>query len=100
VHHAPIVSTQFSRPIRAIQTDNRKEFDNITVRTLLVAHDTVFRLTCPYTSQQNGRVERILRTLNYCVRTLFFHAYMSPHFWPDALTTATLLINIRPCRTR
>jgi hypothetical protein len=25
---------------------------------------------------------------------------MSPHFWPDALTTATLLINIRPCRTR
>lgn len=49
------VSTQFGRPIHALQTDNGKEFDNVAVRTLLSSHDTIFRLTCPYTSQQNGR---------------------------------------------
>jgi hypothetical protein len=94
------VSTQFGRPIHALQTDNGKEFDNLTVRTLLATHGTVFRLTCPYTSQQNGRAKRILRTLNDCVRTLLFHAYMPPCLWPDALATATLLINIRPCCSR
>ncbi|KAK1699519.1 hypothetical protein QYE76_016216 [Lolium multiflorum] len=94
------VSTQFGRPIHALQTDNGKEFDNITIRSLLAAHGAVFRLTCPYTSPQNGRAERMLRTLNDCVRTLLFHASMPPRFWPDALATATLLVNIRPCRVR
>ncbi|XP_071676968.1 uncharacterized protein [Lolium perenne] len=93
------VSTQFGRPIHALQTDNGKEFDNITIRSLLATHGTVFRLTCPYTSSQNGRAERMLRTLNDCVRTLLFHASIPPRFWPDALATATLLVNIRPCRT-
>ncbi|KAK1601681.1 hypothetical protein QYE76_072049 [Lolium multiflorum] len=64
------VSTQFGRPIHALQTDNGKEFDNITIRSLLATHGAVFRLTCPYTSSQNGRAERMLRTLNDCVRTL------------------------------
>ena len=94
------VSTQFGRTIRALQTDNGKEFDNLAVRTLLTNHGTVFRLTCPYTSQQNGRAERILRTLNDYVRTLLFHAYMPPSFWPDALATSTLLLNVQPCRSR
>ena len=47
------VSTQFGRPIHALQTDNGKEFDNLTIRTLLSNHGTIFRLSCPYTSQQN-----------------------------------------------
>ena len=58
------VATQFGRPIHALQTDNGKEFDNLTIRTHLTTHGTIFRLTCPYTSQQNGRDERVLRTLN------------------------------------
>ena len=94
------VTTQFGRPILALQTDNGKEFDNVALRTLLASHGTTFRLTCPYTSQQNGRAERILRTLNDCVRTLLFHSNVPARFWPDALATATLLVNIRPCRPR
>ncbi|KAK1692863.1 hypothetical protein QYE76_009560 [Lolium multiflorum] len=61
------VFTQFGRPIHALQTDNGKEFDNITIRSLLATHGAVFRLTCPYTSSQNGRAERMLRTLNDCL---------------------------------
>jgi hypothetical protein len=87
-------------PIHALQTDNGKEFHNLTVCTLLATHGTVFRLAYPYTSQKNSRVERILCTLNDCVHTLLFHVYMPPCFWSDALATATLLFNIRPCRSR
>ena len=94
------VSMQFGRPILALQTDNGKEFDNLAFRTFLSHHDIVFGLTCPYTSQQNGRAKRVLRTLNDCVRTLLFHGNVPPRFWPDALTNASLLLNIRPCRPR
>ena len=45
------VSTQFGRPILALQTDNGKEFDNLAFRTFLSHHGTIFCLTCPYTSQ-------------------------------------------------
>ena len=94
------VTTQFGRPILTLQTDNGKEFDNVALRTLLASHGTTFRLTCLYTSQQNGRSERILRTLNDCVRASLFHSNMPARFWPDALAIATLLLNICPCRPR
>jgi len=87
------VQTQFGKPILAFQTDNGKEFDNTTFRTFLAERGIVFRLTCPYTSQQNGRAERILCTLNDFVRTMLLHAAMPLSFWPDALNTATYLVN-------
>lgn len=58
------VQTQFSLPIKAFQTDNGREFDNHTLRDFYSAHGILLRLSCPYTSQQNGKAERILRTLN------------------------------------
>ena len=70
------ISTQFGCPILSLQTKSGKYFDNTTIRPLLSTHGTIFRLTCPYTSQLKGRAEHILRTLNDCVCTLLFHAYM------------------------
>jgi histone deacetylase 1/2 len=55
-----------------------------------------FRLTCPYTSQQNGRPERILRTLNDSLRALLFHASIPLSFWPDTLSTATARVAAVP----
>lgn len=94
------VFTQFGRPILAFQTDNAKEFNNLAVRTLPTTHGKTFCLTCPYTSQENGCAERVIRTLNDCVRTLLFHANVPPRFRPNALATASLLFNLRPCRIR
>lgn len=94
------VQTQFGRPILAFQTDNGGEFDNHAFRSFLAERGAVLRLTCPYTSQQNGRAERILRTLNDSTRTMLIHAGIPLSFWPDALSTATYLLNRRPCTTR
>jgi hypothetical protein len=93
------VQTQFQRPILALQTDNGREFDNSTVHSLLSRHGTIMRFSCPYTSQQNGKAERILRTLNDGVRALLFHASMPAKFWAEALSTSTFLLNRRPCRS-
>jgi transposase InsO family protein len=90
------VLTQFNCPISCIQIDNDKEFDNIAIRSFLAAHGMVLRLTCPYTSQHNGRAERTLHTLNDSVHTMLLHTNVPMSFWPDELTTTTYLLNCRP----
>ena len=92
------VCTQFGATIRSIQTDNGTEFLNSTIDTLLSTHSTQLRMSCPYTSQQNGKAERAIRTINDTMRTLMFHAHVPEPFWAEALATATLLLNSRPCK--
>lgn len=94
------VSTQFQLLVLSIQTDNNKEFDNSALRSFLSAHGVVLRLTCLYTSPQNGRAERVLRTLNDNMRALLYHTSMPTSFWPDALATTTYLLNRKLCRSR
>jgi transposase InsO family protein len=94
------VPTQFQLQIPCLQTDNGREFDKSASRAFFSTHGIVLRLTCPYTSQQNGRAERALHTINDSVRALLFHAHVPPNFWPDALATATYLLNRWPCRAR
>ena len=62
--------TQFSLPVKYFQTDNGKEFINTPTTTFLASRGILFRHSCPYTSPQNGKAERVLHTLNSSVRTL------------------------------
>ena len=91
------VRTQFQAPIMCFQTDNGREFDNSASRAFFATRGIALRLTYPYTSQQNGRAERVLQTLNDGVRALLFQASIPPSFWADALAASTYLLNRRPC---
>jgi hypothetical protein len=53
-------------------------------------------MSFPYTSQQNGRAERNLRTINNIVRSILFQASFPPVYWADSLHTATYLLNRHP----
>ena len=88
--------TQFGLPIKCFQADNGTEFVNKTTITHLAAHGILFRLSCPYTSPQNGKAERVLRTLNNTMRTVLIRASMPPPYWAEALAVATYLLNRRP----
>jgi transposase InsO family protein len=68
------VSTQFGCTVKAIQCDNGREFDNSSNRTFLLMKGALLRMSCPYTSPQNGKVERIIRSINNVIRTLLFQA--------------------------
>jgi histone deacetylase 1/2 len=72
------VHTQFGCTIKSIQCDNGREFDNSSSRTFFLAKGVSLRMSCPYTSQQNGKAERMLRTINNATRTLLFQASMPP----------------------
>jgi hypothetical protein len=68
------VSTQFGCTVKAIQCDNGHEFDNSSTRTFLLTKGALLRMSCPYTSPQNGKAERIIRSINNVIRTLLFQA--------------------------
>jgi hypothetical protein len=57
-----------------------------------------FRFSCPRTSQQNGKSERMIRTINNLIRTLLFQAHIPPNYWTEALNMAVYLLNILPSR--
>jgi len=60
-----------------------------------VALDTgiKFRMSCPYTSQQNGRAERKHRHIAELGLTLLAQAKMPLSYWWEAFSTAVYLIN-------
>jgi len=98
-HFFAYVRTQFGAPVKAIQCDNGKEFDNSSARTFFLTSGIHLRMSCLYTSAQNGKVERIIRTTNNIIRSLLFQASAPPSFWVEALHTATHLLNILPTKT-
>ena len=53
-------------------------------------------MSCPYTSPQNGKAERMIRTTNNVMRTLLIQASLPPHFWAESLHTATYFLNRLP----
>jgi len=98
-HFFALVSTQFGTTIKAVQCDNGREFDNSSSRTFFLTHGVRLRMSCPYTSAQNGKTERIIRSINNVIRSLLFQASLPPSFWVEAMQTATYLINILPTKT-
>ena len=93
------VRTQFNVVVQGIQCDNGTEFDNSSSRIFFLANGIRLRMSCPYTSPQNGKAERIIRTINNIIRSLLFQASIPPRFWAAALSTATYLLNILPTKT-
>jgi hypothetical protein len=56
-------------------------------------------MSCPHTSSQNDKTERIIHTTNNILRSLLFQASMPPSYWVEALHTATCLLNRHPTKT-
>ena len=98
-HFFSYVATQFGTTIKCVQSDNGREFDNSSARSFFLTHGVALRMSCPYTSQQNGKAERIIRSTNNVVRSLMFQASLPSSYWVEALHTATYLLNRQPSKT-
>jgi transposase InsO family protein len=92
------VKTQFKSEIKPFQCDHGGEFDNHSFHKLFADNGIQFRFSCPRTSQQNGKSERMIRTINNLIRTLLFKAHLPPNYWVEALNMAVYLFNILPSR--
>jgi hypothetical protein len=56
-------------------------------------------MLCPYTSRQNGKAERIIRSVNNVIRTLLIQASLPRRYWTEGLHIATYLLNYLPTMT-
>lgn len=92
------ISTHFSSPLKSLQYDNGKEFDNTPLHSFLSSHSVLYRLSCPHTSQQNGKAERAIRTTNDVLLTHLYQAQLPPTYWVEAMHIATYLLNRRPTK--
>jgi hypothetical protein len=48
---------------------------------------------------QNGKAERIIRSINNVIRTMLFQANLPERYWAEGLHTATYLLNRLPTKT-
>jgi hypothetical protein len=93
------VATQFSNTVKAIQCDNRREFDNSSTRTFLLSKGTQLRMSCPSTSSQNGKAKRIIHSINNVIRTLLIQTSLPERNWAKGLHTTSYLLNSLPSKT-
>lgn len=89
------IHTQFGVVIPCLQSDNGGEFHTTPLRAFFSSNGISFCLTCPHTSAQNGKAERLIRTINDVVRTLLFQAKLPPHF-SVLFEPSTYLFSVRP----
>ncbi|KAJ9564516.1 hypothetical protein OSB04_000482 [Centaurea solstitialis] len=93
------VLNQFKTDIQLFQCDNGREFKNQPFLDFLKTHGIKIRFSCPYTSQQNGKVERTIRTINNTLRTSLIQASLLPKFWVEALLSSVHTFNLLPSTT-
>jgi hypothetical protein len=94
-----LVENTFTTHIKHLQSDGGGEFTSSQFQNFLTNHGIVHRKSCPYTSPQNGIVERKLRHILETELTLIAHAHLSNKYWPDAFLTTVHTINRLPIAT-
>jgi hypothetical protein len=70
----------------------------ITPPALSSSHSVQLRMSCPYTSPQNGKVEYMIGTTSDVMRCLLFQASLPTRYWAESLHAATYLLNTLPTK--
>ena len=90
---AKMVKNQFSKHIKIFQFDNALEYTQYAFQAVLHSYDTIHHLTCPGTSQQNGRAEQKLRHILDTVCALILSAKVPTPFWGEVALHVVHAIN-------
>lgn len=88
------VENQFQTAIKKFQTDGGTEY--MPLYSVFQKHGIELHLTCPYTSQQNGRAECRHRSIVELGLCLLSQASVPTRFWLEAFQTANFLLNRLP----
>lgn len=90
-----MVKRQFNSKVKVIRTDNAFELGNGHTDFFL-SNGIIHQITCVYTPQQNGIVERKHKHLLETSRDLLYQYHLPISYWGECLLTATYLINRFP----
>ena len=96
VYFHALIKTQFSATIKCFRLDGGGEFTSNEFKSYLSHHGISCHLSCPYTPQQNGVVERKHRHVVKTTVTMLSQASMPSSYWSFAAQTTVSLNNILP----
>ena len=88
-----MIQTQFSKTIKLFRSDNARDYTFSDFETIFTTQDALPHLSCPSTSQQNGRAERKHCHILDTVRSLLIFASLPKPFWGEAALTAVYNIS-------
>lgn len=77
-----------------IRSDKGTEFINSILQNYLHTSGIIHQMSCPYTPQQNGVVERKHQHILGVAGSLMLQANLPKSFWGDCILTAVHLINL------
>lgn len=79
--------------IKTVRTDNGSEFCNKELSSYFKEKGIRHERTVAYTPEQNGKIEREMRTITESARTMMLARKLSKRFWAEAVNTAVYVIN-------
>lgn len=86
--------TQTDKKPKVLRTDNGTEELNEDIDTLTSSLGIIHELTCPFTPEQNGRIERDMKTLSEAVGMLLIDSGLGKIFWAEALSCVVYTLTL------
>jgi len=91
-----LMQVQSKATLQCIRTDGGGEFVNNRVKEFCAVHGVRHETSAPYTPQQNGKAERLNRTLLEKVRSMLADSAVPKEYWHEALSVASFVRNRSP----
>lgn len=88
--------TQTGKKIKAVRTDNGGEYIKAELEDYFKSKGINHQTTVPCTPQQNGKAERLNRTLLEKTRAKLIDAQLSDELWGEAIVTTNFVRNRSP----
>ena len=95
-----MLEKQSGWPLLVVRSDNGSEYINSTLGTFFKDKGVLCQTTVRYTPEQNGKAERLNRTLLDRVRAMLEDSGLPKTLWAEAATTASYLRNRAPAAGR
>jgi hypothetical protein len=86
------------RKTKMVHSVNGGEYTAASLREYFENRGIIHQFSAPYTPEQNGKAERLNRTLAETTRAMMFSSKASDDLWDEAMVTASYLRNRRPAK--
>ncbi|OBZ71294.1 Retrovirus-related Pol polyprotein from transposon TNT 1-94 [Grifola frondosa] len=84
------------KPLKILRTDGGGEYVNKKLEAICIVEGIHHEQTNAYTPQENGKAERMNRTLMEMARTLLKESGLPNSYWGDAVLYAAYIVNRTP----
>lgn len=88
-----LIQNQFEKQVKFLKSDQGKEIKNSTTQTILEELGVFHSKSSTYTPQQNGRIEREMRTVVEAARSVIHAKGLNENLWAEAVNYAVFTLN-------